>query len=655
MDIKYLQLLSKEYPNIESASTEIINLGAINCLPKATEYFFSDLHGEDEGFIYLLRSASGVIKSKIDLIFKQTLSEDDREQLEYLIYYPDEYLSKFHLPNIKLVEWQKLTIYRLIKVCKSVSTKYTRSKVRKQMPAKFAYIFDELLHADSDVDKERYYNEIINSIVEIEIANDFIISICELIRNLCVDKLHIIGDIFDRGPRPDIIIKELMHSFYVDIQWGNHDISWMGAAAGNRALMANVIRIAISYNNFDLLEDAYNINLRPLALFAAEVYKDDPCDIFMPHMIDENKYSIVDPMLAAKMHKAIAIIQFKLEGQLIEHHPEYEMDGNIYLKNINLDDGTIKLDSKIYNLIDKSFPTLNKENPLELTDGEKELMNVIAYSFAHSELLHTQINFMYQKGSMYKVYNNNLMYHGCILLDENGEFDSLTIDGKKSHGKKLMDYIDQKVNEAYFLEKGSRRQKNALDFMWYLWCGKKSPLFGKSKLSTFERYFIKEKETHEEIYNPYYKYSKNEETCIKILEEFGLKVENAHIINGHVPVKQKQGDSPIRANKKLFVIDGGIAKSVQSKTGIAGYTLIYNSQTLSLAEHKCGFKNIAGKTVRESPNVIIVERLKQRVTVGDTDNGIEISERIKELKELVKAYRKGIVRESSKYSNSRKH
>ena len=635
MNMKYLKLLAKEYPTISAASSEIINLNAICCLPKGTEYFFSDLHGEHEAFLHLLKSASGMIRSKIDDIFQRSVSEEERTQLAGLIYYPEEKLSELTLTGRALEDWQKITIYRLIHVCKAVSSKYTRSKVRKKMPNEFAYVIDELLHADNDVNKEHYYGEIINSIVMTGMAVKFITAMCYLIQSLSIDNLHIIGDIYDRGPRADIIMEELVHFHDVDIQWGNHDISWMGAACGNQAMIANVLRMAISYNNFDLLEDGYAINLRALSVFAAEVYKEDPCEVFKPHILDENKYDPVDVNLAAKMHKAIAVIQFKLEGQLIKKHPEYQMEDRVLLEKIDFEEGTVRLGNKTYPLKDTLFPTIDPKNPLTLTKGETELMNTIAASFTHSDALHKHIRFLYSHGGMYRCVNSNLLYHGCIPMTAEGEFEKLSFGGREYAGKELLDYIEAQAQNAYFLPEGSREKENARDLMWYLWCGQKSPVFGKSKLAAFEHYFIEDTATHKEIMNPYYKLSEKEEICDQILKEFGLGGES-HIINGHVPVKLKLGESPVKAGGKLFVIDGGISKAYQSKTGIAGYTLIYNSHTLSLAEHRAHEK---------TPVVKVVEVMKRRVTVMDTDSGKELQERIADLMELVRAYREHIIKE----------
>lgn len=646
MKNKYLQLLAKEYPTIESVSSEIINLNAIKCLPKGTEYFFSDLHGEYEAFLHLLKSASGIIHTKIEDIFSNSMSEVEMNLLGNLIYYPDKTMSHLGLEGKALDDWRKNNIYRLVLICKEVSSKYTRSKVRKKMPPEFAYIIDELIHMDYSVDNKKfYYNEIIHSIIDIGTAEKFIKALCVLIQDLSIDNLHIIGDIYDRGPRADIIINELMNFHDVDIQWGNHDISWMGAASGNLACMANVLRMGMSYNNFDLLEDGYGINLRALSMFALEHYKEDPCDRFRHHIYDENKYDAVDGALVAKMHKAMAIIQFKLEGQLILKHPEYQMEDRLLLDKIDFTKGSIWIDGKEYQLLDKNFPTVDPENPYALTEGERELMNTISASFSHSVPLHRHIKFLYSHGSIYKCVNSNLLFHGCIPMNEDGSFQEMTFHGKSYSGKGFMDYLDKQINNAYFLRDNTEEKELAVDFMWYLWCGSGSPLFGKSKLAAFENYFILDEKAREEVYNSYYKLSEKEEVCNHILEEFGLPVEHAHIINGHVPVRIKKGESPIKANGKLFVIDGGISKAYQSKTGIAGYTLIYNSRHLALAEHK-PFIGGENEVLHENtPKVKIVEIMNQRVTVANTDVGRELDEKIESLKELLFAYKEGVLKE----------
>lgn len=640
MEEKYLRLLAKEYPTIESVASEMVNLSAIRSLPKGTEYFFSDIHGEYEAFIYMLKSASGMIMRKIDMVFGKTVTSAERENLANLIYYPEKEIKALRNNGLITDEWRRLTIYRLIIVCETVSAKYTRSRVRKRIPSDLVYILDELLNVTDDVNKDFYYNEIIDTIIETGIAENFIASLCRLIQALAVDKLHIIGDIFDRGPRADIIVDELMNIRDVDIQWGNHDISWMGAAAGNRVLIANVIRIAMRYNNFDVLEDGYGLNLRALAIFANEAYKDDDCSLYMPSTLDDNIYDPVDVKLVAKMHKAITVIQLKLEGKLIAKHPEWEMqERNVFAKT-DFALGEVEFGGRIYKLKDTDFPTVDSECPLALSEGEQELMNVLANSFRHSEKLHRHIRFLYSKGSMYKTCNNNLLFHGCIPMDENGQLQSVDIRGEKYSGKALLDELNVLVNQAYFLHDGEEKEY-AQDLMWYLWCGPVSPLYGKDKMAFFERYYLDDKSLHTENYNAYYTYSENADVCIRILEMFGLDPEKGHIINGHVPVKIKNGESPIKGGGRLFLIDGGISKAYQKATGIAGYTLIYDSHSLNLAEHK---PFIAGES-EHTPKIQVVERLEQRANNADTDMGEELLAQINDLRELLKAYKSGAIKE----------
>lgn len=640
-DLAYLRLLAKEYPTVKAASSEIINLMAIQGLPKGTEYFFSDLHGEYEAFVHLLKSASGIIREKISETFGYVISDEEEIALANLIYYPDRVLQQVHREKKFTDDWQRITVYRLVRICKEVSSKYTRSKVRKKMPPAFAYIIDELLHVDyNDENKKIYYDEIIHSIIDIQMGHQFIVALCELIQNLTIDNLHIIGDIFDRGPRADIIMEELMHFHDVDIQWGNHDISWMGAATGNLACICNVLRIAIRYNCFDLLEDGYGINLRPLSMFAAKVYKDDACERFLPKILDENIYDAVDPGLAAKMHKAIAVIQFKVEGQIIKRRPEFKMEDRLHIANINFEKGTVAIRGKDYQMTDMNLPTVDPKDPLKLTKEEEELMHTLCMCFRHSVMLHKHIRFVYSHGAMYKCCNGNLLYHGCIPMKENGEFDEMSINGIIYSGKRMLDFIEDGVKMAYFLPEDDMEKEWYRDFMWYLWCGPKSPVYGKDNMATFEGYFVADKAVAKENMNPYYKLSIKEECCDKILKEFGLPTEGAHIINGHVPVKLKDGESPIKGNGKLFVIDGGLSKSYQPKTGIAGYTLIFNSRHLALAEHKP-----FDRDHENTPKVTIVEKMKKRVMVADTDTGRELAAKIVDLKELVAAYRGGIIKE----------
>lgn len=646
MDKKYLLLLAKEFPTIDSAVSEIVNLSAIRSLPKGTEYFFSDIHGEYEAFLHMLKSASGMIKNKIDITLGKSVSGAEREALAYLIYYPDKQLKNLRMKGELSDEWRGLTIYRLILVCEAVSAKYTRSRVRKRIPKDMVYILDELLNVTDDVVKEYYYDEIITTILDTGIADRFIKSLCELIQSLAIDKLHLIGDIFDRGPRADVILDELMKIHDVDIQWGNHDISWMGAASGNRALIANVIRISMRYNNFDVLEDGYGLNLRALAVFSGEYYKNDDCVLFMPQTLDDNIYDPVDTKLVAKMHKAITIIQLKLEGQLIERHPEWGMGKRDIFRMVDFDRGTVTIDGSEYELLDKNFPTVCRKDPLSLTDAENELMSVLENSFMHSERLNSHIRFLYSKGSMYKTINGNLLFHGCIPLDENGRLQSVNIAGTDYSGKALLDKLDEIVNKAYFMQPGEEKDY-AADYMWYLWSGARSPLYGKDKMAFFERYFLDDKKLHKENYNAYYHFSEQAEVCGWILEMFGLDPERGHIINGHVPVKIKNGEKPVKAGGKLFVIDGGISKAYQKATGIAGYTLIYDSHSLNLAEHK---PFVAGES-EHTPEIHLVERLERRANISDTDKGAELLEQINDLRELLRAYRSGEIKESGRRVN----
>lgn len=641
MDNKYLKLLAKEYPTIDSVASEMVNLSAIRSLPKGTEYFFSDLHGEYEAFLHMLKSASGIIRKKIDLVFGKTVSNAEREALASLIYYPEKEIKALSGRKLVTDEWKRLTIYRLILVCESVSAKYTRSRVRKSVSKDLVYILDELLNVTDDVNKDFYYDEIIDTIIDTELAEKFIISLCKLVQSLAIDKLHIIGDIYDRGPRADIIMDELMSMRDVDVQWGNHDISWMGAASGNYALIANVIRIAMRYNNFDVLEDGYGLNLRALAVFAAEAYKEDECKLYYPNMLDDNIYDPVDARLVAKMHKAITVIQLKLEGQLMEKYPEWEMQNRSLFQKINFSDNTVGVNGKSYKLKDNFFPTVNPDDPLMLSDGEKELMTVLANSFLHSEKLHEHIKFLFAKGSMYHVCNGNLLFHGCIPMDEKGELQSVNINGKSYHGKNLLDKLDELVNRAYFSSGDTLEKEYACDFMWYLWCGPKSPLYGKDKMAFFESYYIDDENLHKESYNDYYVFSQDVAVCGRILNMFGIDEKKGHIINGHVPVKIKNGESPVKADGKLFVIDGGISKAYQRATGIAGYTLIYDSHSLSLAEHK---PFVPGKS-NQTPEIHLVEKLESRANISDTDKGEEILEKIEDLRKLLRAYQSGNIKE----------
>lgn len=648
-ELKYLQLLSNQYPTIADACTEIINLQSILNLPKGTEHFLSDIHGEYESFVHVLKNASGVIKRKIGDIFGNSLRQEEIKSLATLIYYPEQKLELLLKDENNIDDWYKITLYRLIKICRFVSSKYTRSKVRKALPKDFAYIIEELLHEKPDiVDKEEYYSEIIKTIIKIGRAEEFIIAISKLIQRLVIDRLHIIGDIFDRGPRADIVMDTLTNYHSVDIQWGNHDILWMGAAAGSEACIATALRICARYANLGSLEDGYGINLLPLATFAMEAYKDDDCLEFKPKIENGKGYSDNEIDLIAKMHKAITIMQFKLEEKIIKRRPYFNMENRLLLDKINYEEGTINLNGKVYKLKDSKFPTINPKNPYELTPQEIEVVDKLKSSFLNSEKLQKHVTFLFAKGSMYLKYNSNLLYHGCIPLNKDGSFKAVSIgsSGNKYVGKQFLDRLEILVREGYFYKNNPKAKLYGMDIIWYLWNGPYSPLFGKSKMATFERYFINDKSLHIERKNPYFDLEDNEEICNMIFEEFGLDPTISHIINGHVPVRIKKGESPIKANGKLIVIDGGFSKAYQDQTGIAGYTLIYNSYGLLLVSHE-PFESTQ-KAIEEEKDIlsttIVLEQEIERKRVGDTDIGEKLKVQIKDLEKLLDAYRKGIIK-----------
>lgn len=653
--LEYLELLSKDYPTIRAVSTEIINLQAILNLPKGTEHFVSDLHGEHEAFLHVLKNASGVIKTKIDDLYSTTVPEKDRKMLATIVYYPKQKLYYLKQSGLLHKEWYTLTLYRLVELCRTVASKYTRSKVRKAMDKDFAYIIEELMHTpDNETNKHEYYTQIINSIIDIDMADDFIVAISNLIRRLSIDHLHILGDVFDRGPRADLIMDELLGYHSIDFQWGNHDIEWIGAATGNNACIANVVRNSLRYNNFDVLETGYGINTRVLANFAYEVYSDDPCECFMP--LDSHKHTIHthDAFFAAKMHKAISVIQFKLEGQLINRHPEYNMAHRNLFENIDPEKATVNIQGKTYTLKDSSFPTVDFSSPYTLTDGEQNVINALRHSFLHSEKLQQHIRFMVNNGSMYKIHNGNLLFHGCIPLDGNGDFQKVDFFGSSISGKSYLDAADKFVRESYFAKKTS---SDEADFFWYLWCGSASPLFGKEKCTTFESYFINDTKLLHEPKNHYYTYIENPECCSKILAEFGLESMGAHIINGHVPVKTGSGESPVKAGGKLYVIDGGFSKPYQETTGIAGYTLINNSYGFSITQHQ-PFSSVTDVIENDfdlHSNKIVIEQNPVRCRVRNTDIGSDISRRIKILNSLLSAYRKGFLSEKGSTVNTKQN
>ena len=573
-EMRYLRTLAEIYPTIAEASTEIINLEAILNLPKGTEHFITDIHGEYEAFIHVLKNGSGAVKMKINDVFGRTLSEADKNMLATLIYYPREKMDIIRRTEKNMVDWYRITLYRLIEICKRVASKYTRSKVRKAMPKEFAYVIEELITEKPEVtEKEAYYNAIIDTIIEVDRAEELIVALSHLIQRLVVDHLHILGDIYDRGPGPDKIMDRLLRYHSLDICWGNHDITWMGAAAGSLECIATVLRIQARYGNFNILEDGYGINMLPLATFAMDAYRDDPCTLFRIKGHEQDTDS--ETLLNMKMHKAIAIIQFKLEGQLFRRRPEFHMESRMLLDRIDYEKGTITLDGKTYRLLDTSFPTIDPADPYRLTEAEENVMERMQSAFQQCEKLQTHMQFLLNKGSLYLVYNNNLLYHGCIPLDRDGNFEKVEVYGQKFAGRKLYDELEKYVRRAFFSTDEEERQKGR-GIIYWIWCSPMSPLFGKNKMTTFERYFIAEKETHVETKNPYYQLLDNEEVMNRVLAEFGLGTD-AHIVNGHVPVLQSRGESPAKCGGKVLIIDGGFSKAYQKQTGIAGYTLTYNS------------------------------------------------------------------------------
>lgn len=644
-DIQYLKLLAEKYPNARAARTEIINLRAILALPKATEFFLSDLHGEFDAFQYFVRSGSGMIRMRIDEVFGNLLTEKECDELAALIYNPEAELKRRKKSEPDFDAWCKVAIRRLVAVCRVVSNKYTRSKVKKRLPKASSYIMDELLFADDVADRHKYYDEIIDTLIEYGAAEVFITDLTETIANLTVDRLHIIGDIFDRGAKSHVIMDYLMANRGVDIQWGNHDVLWMGAACGNRACIATIIRINVRYNNFDMLEVGYGFNLRPLASLAEKIYGDDPCEYFKPNLLEQNKYDPIPPELAAKMHKMISIIQFKIEGQEILKHPEYKLDKRNLLLNIDFDKGTVNIEGRDYPMRDMNLPTVDPADPLKLTPEEEEVMVALESSIINSEKLQKHINYMFEVGGLYKVMNNNLLYHGCIQLNENGTFKTVEIDGGKYRGAAYIQKLDEMIRAARFSPEKERPE--AADIMWFLWLSEDSPLFGKDKMTTFERYFIEDKATHKENKVPYYRHMDSEEMADKILKDFGINPKIGKILNGHVPVKQSKGESPIKANGKMFVIDGGISKAYHKTTGIAGYTAIMTSKHMYLAEHQ-PYEPLRedGTQVFHRPVMHLVDTVTERILIRDTDTGDELREQIRNLESLFDAFKSGLIKEN---------
>ena len=646
LEERYLERLSQLYPTIAKASTEIINLQAILNLPKGTEHFLTDIHGEYEAFAHVLKNGSGSVRRKIDDVFGNTLSSKDKQALATLIYYPKEKMDRIKKTEKNMEDWYKITLYRLIEVCKRTASKYTRSKVRKALPPDFAYVIEELITEKSGMttDKKSYYNAIVSTIIRIGRAEKFIIAMSELIQRLTVDHLHIVGDIYDRGPGPHIIMDKLMAYHSVDIQWGNHDVLWMGAAAGQRGCIANVIRICARYGNLDILEEGYGINLLPLATFAMNTYKDDPCECFK--LKGNPNYSATEMLMDVKMHKAISVIQFKVEGQIIKKNSGFKLDKRNLLHHIDYEKGTIELDGKEYKLLDTNFPTIDPKKPYALTREEEDIMERLERAFENCEKLQSHMHFLLNRGGLYKVYNGNLLYHGCVPLKEDGTLKSVRIFGRTYKGKSLYEVLESYVRKGFYAVDPKEKERGR-DIMWYIWLSENSPLFGKDKMATFERYFLAEKETHKEKKNPYYLLLEDEKVVERILKEFGLENEDAHIINGHVPVKCKDGENPIKCGGKVLVIDGGFSRAYQKETGIAGYTLIYNSYGLILAAHE-PFESTEAAIEKESDihsDSTVVKRTLERKKVEDTDVGKELKEQISDLEVLLAAYRSGVIAE----------
>ena len=645
-DLRYLTLLSKKFPTVAEACTEIINLEAILDLPKGTEHFLTDIHGEYEAFQHVLKNASGSVSRKVDEIFGQTLRASEKKELCTLIYYPEEKLKLVRATECDIEDWYGITLHQLIRVARTVSSKYTRSKVSKALPPAFAYIMQELLHESLSEPKQEYVNVIISTIIEIGRADHFIIALCELIQRLTIDSLHIVGDIFDRGPGAHIILDTLLKYHDIDVQWGNHDILWMGAACGNEACIANVLRMALRYGNLLTIEDGYGINLLPLATFAMDVYGDDECEMFMP-TATAMAHSDKTNRLLAKMQKAIAIMQFKIEGHIIDRHPEYEMEERKLLHQINYEDGTIVMKGNVQELRDKNLPTIDPSNPYKLTDEELKVMRKLRHSFVNSDKMRKHMRWLYAKGSLYLVRNSNLMFHASMPLNEDGSFMKVRVHDEEYCGKELFDKVDAVVRAAYYGDPTNENHQRDVDYMWYLWCGPHSPFFDKDKMTNFEKYFIADKELKKEKKGHYYTLRNEYDICVKVLKEFGLEGPHAHIINGHVPVKVAKGEEPVKAGGKLLVIDGGFSKAYQSETGIAGYTLIYHSRGLQLVQHE-PFQSTQ-KAIEEGVDIIsnrfVLEFTSNRMRVRDTDIGAELIGQINDLKKLLCAYRMGWIKE----------
>ena len=651
-NLKYLNLLARDYPSQAAAASEIISTQALLKLPKGTEHFMSDLHGENEAFVHILNSASGVIREKVDQVLGQGVPAAERAELATLIYYPAEKLPqlKARQPGEAALEgWYSETLFRLIDICRLVSSKHTRSYVRACLPAGCGYVLDELLHAHfEDHDKDLYYGQIVGSIIENGRADRFITRLCELIKRLAVDKLHIVGDLFDRGPRPDIILDLLLRHHSVDIQWGNHDVVWMGAAAGSPLCCATVMKTTLAYHNHGMLEDSYGINLRHLQRLADHYYGGDDLTIWMPHT-DAARGPYTEGMLhrCAVMHKAISIIMFKLECAVIDRNPDFQMEGRDYLRRIDFARGTVDIAGRQYPLRDTSFPTVDPADPAALNPDEQLVLDKLVASFRQSEKLQQHVRFLYAKGSVYHIENGNLLYHGAVPMTEKGAFAAERFEGRLYAGRALMDYCDERARRGYYAPEGSAARQSGQDFLWYLWCGRLSPLFGRSAMTTFERLYVADKATHTEVKDSYYTWYNEESACRRILAEFGLP-GSCHIINGHVPVQEKNGESPLKGGGRLIVIDGGFCRAYHEKTGIAGYTLTYSSRDMSLRTHQPFIS--AEKAITENIDIVsresVLEQENRRILVEDVDEGETLREKVHDLKQLVIAYQLGWIKEA---------
>ena len=649
--IRYLTLLAQQYPTVQSASTEIIRLQAILNLPKGTEHFMSDIHGEHEAFLHILNSSSGEVRAKIDDLFGAALSEQERGELAALIYYPTEKLALAADEMTSPEDWYRTALNRLVELCRHVSTKHTRNKVRSYMPAEYAEILDEMVYLqDSDGTRYTQYESILETIIRIGQAPSVIEAISSVIKALTCDHLHIVGDIFDRGPRADIVMDSLMKCHHVDIQWGNHDLLWMGAASGSRTMVATVLSNSIHYNNLDVIETGYGISLRPLSVFANEVYKHSDTHCFDVKLTGNaaGKYTEKDKLLSARMYKAITIILFKLEGQKLLRCPEFGMNDRLLLQQIDYDRHTVRIDGREYPLEDCDFPTVNPQNPYELTAEESRVIQQLTESFRHSEKLQQHIRFLYTKGSLYKIHNGNLLFHGCIPMREDGSLMSFCIGGEERSGRAFMDYADRLARKAYYDKRGTPERRFGLDFLWWLWAGRNSPIYGRDRMTTFERRLIRDESTWVEAKNPYYAHYNDPAKCAMLLAEFGLTGAHSHIINGHVPVRAGKGESPIKGGGRLLVIDGGFSEAYQPTSGIAGYTLLFNSRHYRMVSHQPfpGRENAIRRNDDIQNDSVIFETLDERMHVAHTDEGRELQLRMDDLLDLLNAYRSGAVTEA---------